>query len=87
MLVDANILLYAVDEEAMQHPRATAWLEEALNGPYRIGLPWQSLTAFVRISTPPRAPSPRLGSTQGVARQPRREGAPSRADLAHRDRL
>ncbi len=33
MLVDANILLYAVDEEATQHPRAKAWLEEALNGP------------------------------------------------------
>lgn len=55
MLVDANILLYAVDEHAAQHPRAKAWLEEALNGPYRIGLPWQSLTAFVRISTHPRA--------------------------------
>ncbi len=54
MLVDANILLYAVDEEATQHPRAKAWLEEALNGPC-IGLPWQSLTAFVRISTHPRA--------------------------------
>ena len=55
MLVDANILLYAVDEQAAQHPRAKAWLEDALNGPYRIGLPWQSLTAFVRIATHPRA--------------------------------
>ncbi|HWH27771.1 MAG TPA: TA system VapC family ribonuclease toxin [Mycobacteriales bacterium] len=55
MLVDANVLLYAVDEKATQHARAKAWLEEALNGPYRVGLPWQSLTAFIRIATHPRA--------------------------------
>lgn len=54
-LVDANILLYAVDESARQHPRARAWLEQSLNGPSRVGLPWQSLTAFLRISTHPRA--------------------------------
>lgn len=54
-LVDANILLYAVDEQARQHRAAKRWLEEALNGDRRVGLPWQSLTAFVRISTHPRA--------------------------------
>ena len=55
MLVDANILLYAVDETSAFHARARAWLESALNGDQRIGLPWQSLTAFVRIATNPRA--------------------------------
>ena len=55
MLVDANILLYAVDEDSSQHPRAKEWLEGALNGPRRVALPWQSLTAFVRIATHPRA--------------------------------
>lgn len=54
-LVDANILLYAVDQSSRQHQRARAWLEESLNGPSRVGLPWQSLTAFLRISTHPRA--------------------------------
>jgi toxin-antitoxin system PIN domain toxin len=54
-LVDANVLLYAVDEQATQHPAAKRWLEDALNGPGRVGLPWQSLTAFVRIATHPRA--------------------------------
>ncbi len=62
MLVDANILLYAVDTEAPQHPAAKSWLEEALNGPRRIGLPWQSLTAFVRIATHPRALARPLGA-------------------------
>jgi predicted nucleic acid-binding protein len=55
MLVDANLLLYAVDETAAQHARAKQWLEDILNGPRRVGLPWQSLTAFVRIATHPRA--------------------------------
>ena len=59
MLVDANILLYAVDEDSEFHPRAKSWLESALNGPRRVGLPWQSLTGFMRIATNPRAvPNP-----------------------------
>lgn len=55
MLVDANILLYAVDEASPFHARAHAWLEGALNGTRRVGIPWSSLTAFVRIATHPRA--------------------------------
>lgn len=55
MLVDANILLYAVDEESRFHEAALSWLESALNGPRRVGIPWPSLTAFVRIATNPRA--------------------------------
>jgi toxin-antitoxin system PIN domain toxin len=55
MLVDANILLYAVDESSHAHEPAVRWLTDQLNGPRRIGLPWQSLVAFLRISTHPRA--------------------------------
>lgn len=55
MLVDANILLYAVDELSSFHEPAAAWLEDALNGDRRVGLPWPSLHAFVRIATNPRA--------------------------------
>ena len=55
MLVDANILVYAVNTAAPEHARAVAWLEEHLNGDRRVGLPWESLIAFVRIVTSPRA--------------------------------
>lgn len=55
MLVDANVLLYAVHNRADRHQQASAWLTEQLNGPRRIGLPWQSIKAFLRISTHPRA--------------------------------
>ena len=55
MLVDANILLYSVDETSPFHRRAAEWLNAALNGPRRVGIPWMSLMAFVRIATNPRA--------------------------------
>ncbi|HEX3609773.1 MAG TPA: TA system VapC family ribonuclease toxin [Solirubrobacterales bacterium] len=55
MLLDANLLLYAVHRRAAQHEAAAAWLTEQLNGSRRVGLPWQSLAAFLRISTHPRA--------------------------------
>jgi uncharacterized protein len=55
MLVDANLLLFAVDRSSPFHRGASAWLSAQLNGPRRIGIPWQSLAAFLRISTHPRA--------------------------------
>jgi uncharacterized protein len=55
VIVDANILLYAHNDADPRHPDARQWLEDALNGPTRVGLPWWSLTAFVRIATNPRA--------------------------------
>lgn len=55
MLVDANILLYSIDEDSPFHVRAKDWMEDALNGARRVGLPWVSLTAFLRIATHPRA--------------------------------
>lgn len=55
MLVDANILLYAVDEKSPHHRRARTWLEGALNGDQRVGIPWLSYWAFLRIVTKPRA--------------------------------
>lgn len=64
MLVDANILLYAVDESSPFHDRARVWLEDTLNGDRRVGLPWASLTAFLRIVTNPRALAEPLGPAE-----------------------
>ncbi|MBA2338190.1 MAG: PIN domain-containing protein [Acidimicrobiia bacterium] len=54
MLVDANLLLYAADETSERHAAAAEWLEAALTGDRRVGIPWQSIGAFLRISTHPR---------------------------------
>lgn len=66
MIIDANILVYAVDEDAPQHARAKAFLEEHLNGDRRIGLPWQSLTDFLRITTHPRVMSAPLSGSDAA---------------------
>jgi uncharacterized protein len=55
MLLDANLLLYAVHERAKQHEAARDWLTRQLNGSSRVGFPWQTIGAFLRISTHPRA--------------------------------
>lgn len=54
MILDANLLIYAINTADPRHARAVAAVNGALNGPRRVGLPWQSLTAFLRISTHPR---------------------------------
>jgi toxin-antitoxin system PIN domain toxin len=62
MLVDANLLLYAVDSRSPDHERAAKWLSDQLNSDRRVALPWESLAAFVRIATHPRASSRPLDS-------------------------
>lgn len=67
MLLDANLLLYAVDESSPQHQAAASWLTEQLNGPRRVGLPWSSLGAFLRIASHPRASDSPLGAEEAWA--------------------
>ncbi|MDQ3601814.1 MAG: PIN domain-containing protein [Actinomycetota bacterium] len=52
--VDANLLVYAHVTSYPQHDGARQWLEEQLAGSVRVGLPWASLLAFVRLVTNPR---------------------------------
>jgi len=54
ILVDANLLVYAFDARATQHAAARDWLDASLAGTARVGLPWESLVAFLRITTNPR---------------------------------
>ncbi len=54
ILVDANLLVYACVRGFPQHERARAWLDGALNGSTRVGLPWVSLLGFLRVATNPR---------------------------------
>jgi toxin-antitoxin system PIN domain toxin len=51
ILLDANLLVYAAVSSFPQHEAARLWLDERLNGSARVGLPWPSLTAFLRLVT------------------------------------
>lgn len=50
-LVDANVLLYAVNEDAQHHDDSRRWLDGALSGADTVGFAWLGLLAFVRLST------------------------------------
>jgi len=54
MLVDANLLIYAHDSSSVHHKQALSWLESRLNAPRRVGIPWPSIIAFLRLTTNPR---------------------------------
>lgn len=53
-IVDLNVLIYTINEDAGQHDQAIAWLESALRDSEEIGLPWVVLLGFIRICTNPR---------------------------------
>lgn len=54
ILVDANLLIYAYINDLPQHESARKWLDGQFNQGERVGLPWPSLLAFVRIVSNPR---------------------------------
>lgn len=88
-LIDANVLLHAVNERAREHDLARNWLIEALGGSEVVGLAWLVLLAFLRLSTHPAIfPRPLevgqaasametwLGSPQAVLVEPTRRHLP-----------
>jgi len=54
ILIDANLMLYAVNRDLPGHVKAKSWFEGALSGAERVGLPWVVISAFLRITTNPR---------------------------------
>ena len=53
ILLDANLLIYAVNQDAPLHRRAKTWLESVLSGQEAVGFPWIVLLAFLRLTTRP----------------------------------
>jgi hypothetical protein len=51
ILVDANVLVYAIDADSPHHRSARQWLEEVLSGTTPIGLAWIVILAFLRLTT------------------------------------
>ena len=53
ILVDSNLLVYAVNRDSPHHKPARDWLERTLGSTVRVGLPWISILAFLRVTTLP----------------------------------
>lgn len=59
VVVDANVLLYAVDRASAHHEASRTWLDASLAGAETVGFAWVALLAFIRIGTNPSIlPSP-----------------------------
>jgi toxin-antitoxin system PIN domain toxin len=67
IVVDANLLIYAYDISCPDHAKARAWIESAFSGDEDIGLPWQSVAAFLRVLTYPSTQGERLTMPQALA--------------------
>ncbi|MCW8139153.1 MAG: type II toxin-antitoxin system VapC family toxin [Planctomycetota bacterium] len=50
-LVDANLLLYAINSDSPLHRPAREWLERTLSGTETVGFTWTVLLAVLRLST------------------------------------
>ena len=66
IVLDANVLLYAYDSDSDKHAKARAWVEEVFSGASPVGLPWQTVSAFMRIVTNPRLAGKRFTPVEVV---------------------
>jgi toxin-antitoxin system PIN domain toxin len=67
IVLDANLLLYAYDSTMPQHDAARSWLNGAFSGDELIGLPWQTVSAFLRISSDSRIPGKRFTIEEAIS--------------------
>ena len=51
IVLDVNLLIYAVNEDSPYHKKAKSWLEAAVSGAETVGMPWIVLLAFLRLTT------------------------------------
>jgi toxin-antitoxin system PIN domain toxin len=65
-VIDVNILLYAYDSASTLHIKARAWIEETFSSTSVVGLPWQTIIAFLRIATNPRLQGRRFTTEEAI---------------------
>lgn len=59
-VLDANILLYAYDSSSLLHTKARTWIEALFSSDTYVGLPWQTVAAFLRVITNAKLPGERF---------------------------
>ena len=66
IVVDANLLIYSYDTDSPHHKKSRAWVEKIFSDIEPVGLPWQTVTAFLRVITNRRLPGSRLTIEQAA---------------------
>lgn len=67
IIPDINLLVYAHNDQAPGHAMARAWWEATLNGRIPVGLPWISISGFIRLMTHPRVLAQPLDIHQAIS--------------------
>lgn len=62
IVLDANILFYSYSTVSPEHRKAKDCVERLFSGTETVGLPWQTIAAFLRIGTNPRLPGARTAT-------------------------
>ncbi len=92
-IVDANVLLYAVNSASDRHEPSRRWLDGALSGSDAVGFAWVPLLAFVRLVTrhglfpsplPPEAATAQVAEWLGAPTAVTVEPTPRHAELLAR---
>jgi uncharacterized protein len=66
IVLDANLLIYSYDARSSHHKQSLAWIETAFSGTETVGLPWKTVSAFIRVLTNRRLPGLRLSLEQAA---------------------
>jgi len=67
ILVDANLLIYAIDRDSFHHDKAHAWVEQILSETTPVGIAWIVILAFLRITTLKRLTQNALSPERAIA--------------------
>ena len=66
IVADANLLIYSYDTDSPHHRKSRAWVEKTFSNIEPVGLPWQTVTAFLRVTTNRRLPGLHLTVEQAT---------------------
>jgi uncharacterized protein len=66
IVVDANLLIYSYDTDSSHHKKSRAWVEKIFSDLEPVGLPWQTISAFLRVVTNRKLPGSRLTVEQAA---------------------
>ncbi len=66
IVVDANLLIYSYDSDSPDYKKSRDWVEKVFSGGEAVGLSWQALAAFLRVTTNKRLPGSRFTVEQAA---------------------
>ena len=66
IVVDANLLIYSYDTDSPHHKKSRGWVEGVFSDIELVGLPWQTVSAFLRVITNRRLAGLRLTVEQAT---------------------